>query len=87
MPTFNQVYRLLRSKGSGRTLSSRGTRYQLEARDEKIFAYPRSGRVTIHADCWGDNTACQGTRAGGVYSGPYSIYDWYRDNLSRSAGE
>lgn len=30
----------------------------------------------IHPDCWGENLTCQGTRAGGVYNGPYGIYDW-----------
>ena len=81
MPTFSQVYKLLQSKGPGRTLSTRGTTYRIEARNGNILGFPRSGRVTIHPYCWGQAITCQGTRAGGIYNGPYSIYDWYRANL------
>ena len=42
---------------------------------------PRRGRVIIHPDCWKETITCQGIRTGGIYNGPYSIYDWYRDNL------
>lgn len=81
MPTFNEVYGLLLRKGPGRSESSRGTQYRLEAKGGNILAFPKKGRVTIHPDCWGQSLTCQGTRSGGVYNGPYSIYDWYRDNL------
>jgi len=81
VPSFNQVYQLLQVKGPGRAVSSRGTEYRVEAKDGSILAFPRKGRVTIYRDCWGESITCQGTRAGGVYNGPYSIYDWYRDNL------
>jgi hypothetical protein len=67
-------------KGPGKALSSKGTEYRIEAKNHKIVAFPKSGRITIHEDCWGKNITCQGTRAGGIYNGPYSIYDWYRDN-------
>jgi hypothetical protein len=82
MPTFKQVYDLLELKGPGRTESSRGTIYRVEALKGNIVAFPRSGRVTIHEDCWEENIIRQGTRAGGVYNGPYSVYDWFHDNSS-----
>jgi hypothetical protein len=82
MPTFDQVYDLLKLKGPGRAESSRGTIYRIEALNGNIVAFPRSGRVTIHQDCWGENFTCQGTRAGGIYNSPYSIYDWFHDNLT-----
>ena len=81
MPTFSQVYKLLQRKGPGRTVSSRGTEYRVEARNGNIVGFPGSGRVTIHLDCWAEAITCQGTRAGGIYNGPYSINDWYTDNL------
>jgi hypothetical protein len=81
VPTFSQVYKLLQRKGPGRTVSSRGTKYRIEAMKGNIVGFPRSGRVTIHPDCWEETITCQGTRAGGIYNGPYSIYDWYRDSL------
>ena len=61
--------------------ASRGTKYRIQARNGNILGFPRSGRVTIHPDCWKETITCQGTRAGGVSNGPYSIYDCYRDNL------
>lgn len=76
-PTFSSVYELLLRKGPGRATSTRGTIYRIEARDGKILAFPRSGRVTVHEDCWREDITCQGTRAGGIYNGPYSILDWY----------
>jgi hypothetical protein len=79
MPTFEQVYRLLASFGPGKATSSRGTQYRIEALDGNIVAFPRTGRVIVHADCWMHNETCQGTRAGGIYNGPYSIVDWYTE--------
>lgn len=81
MITFQEVHNLLEKKGSGKTISSRNTEYKIEARNGNIIAFPRSGRITIHEDCWGLNVTCQKTRAGGIYNGIYSIYDWYRDNI------
>jgi hypothetical protein len=81
MPTFIEVYNKLLKKGNGKVISSRGTEYRVEARDGKIIAFPKAGRITIHEDCWGKNITCQGTRAGGIYNGKYSIYDWHRDNI------
>lgn len=81
MPTFQQVYEVLVNCGPGRALSSRGTEYRIEARNRSIVAFPRSGKVTVHEDCWLNNKTCQGTRAGGIYNSPYSIIDWYTENL------
>jgi len=78
--TFDKIYALLQQKGGGKAVSSRGTLYKVEARDGNIVCFPKSGRVTIHRDCFGQDITCQGTRAGGVYNGEYTIYDWYRDN-------
>jgi hypothetical protein len=78
-PTFRDVYCMLETRGPGRATSSRGTAYRIEARNGNIVAFPRSGRVTIHVDCWLQSATCQGTRAGGVYNGPYSILDWYAE--------
>lgn len=81
MPTFSEVYDLLIRKGPGNAVSSRGTVYRIEARDQIIFAYPKSGYIAIHEDCWQKTLTCQGTRTGGIYNGPYSILDWYADNV------
>lgn len=78
--TFEEVYNLLIKKGEGRVISSRGTVYRIEARNGNIICFPKSGRITIHSDCWGENLTCQGTRAGGIYNGEYSIYHWFNDN-------
>jgi len=79
-PTFSEVYELLRLKGTGRAKSSRGTVYRIEAKDGNIVAFPGSSRITVHADCWTHGKTCQGTRAGGIYNGPFSILDWYAEN-------
>ena len=80
MPTFYEVYNKLIEKGPAKVISGKGTEYRVEAKNGNIVAFPKSGRVTIHQDCWGIAVTCQGTRAGGIYNGSYSIYDWYRDN-------
>ena len=33
--------------------------------------------MRIHEDCGGDDGTCQRTRAGDVYNGSPSIYDWF----------
>ncbi len=50
-----------------------------EVRDGRrvIVARPRSSQVGVHEDCWGDDITCQRTRAGGIYNGAPSIYDWF----------
>jgi hypothetical protein len=77
--TFKDVYQMLEIKGPGKATSSRGTEYRIEARSGNIVAFPRSGRVTVHPDCWLQAMTCQGTRAGGLYNGRYSILDWYAE--------
>jgi hypothetical protein len=79
-PTFSQVHELLTVKGPGRAESSRGAVYRIEVQGHNIVAFPRNGRVTIHKDCWTHDITCQGTRAGGIYNGPYSIFDWYAEH-------
>lgn len=81
-PTFSQVFRRLQAHGPAAVASSRGTKYEVtpEVRGgvEMIIGRPGSGQVQIHSDCWGEDITCQGTRAGGIYNGDPSIYDWYR---------
>jgi len=83
-PTFLKVWKLLQREGFA-TIRSRRTVYRVEAShiDDKkvIIGYPRRGRVVIHDDCWLENKTCHGTRAGGLYNGPYSITNWYDDNI------
>jgi hypothetical protein len=81
-PSFAEVYELLLWHGPGRAISNRGTQYRIEARSGKIVAFPKSGRISVHEDCWGQRTTCQGTRAGGLYTGPYSIFDWFAEHQS-----
>jgi hypothetical protein len=69
MASFREVYRALELKGPGRALSSRGTKYRIEAINGNVVAFPQSGRVTIHRDCWLETKTCQGTWAGGIYNG------------------
>ena len=82
-PSFNEVFDRVRGAGEARVTSSIGTDYRVSAvvsRDGRrtLVARPAGGQVRIHADCWGDALTCQGTRAGGVYNGSPSIYDWFR---------
>ena len=84
IPTFQEVYGCLLHFGPATVVSNRNIEYTVKAGQVKgimtIIAYPRSGRVTIHEDCWGCPLTCQGTRAGGIYNGSYSIYDWYAEH-------
>lgn len=88
-PSFNQMHNCLAQKGPAKVRSSKGTLYSVESaitqkgerKGEKvIISRPGSGQVRIHEDCWGHNDTCQGTRAGGIFKGPYSIWDWYIEN-------
>jgi len=81
-PMFAAVYELLLSQGPAHFRSARGTVYRIEARGDRIIAFPKSGRINVHQDCWGHQTTCQGTRAGGIYNGPYSIFDWFAEHQS-----
>ena len=81
-PTFDEIFERVRRAGEVSVTSSRGTPYRVSAvvaRDGRrtLVARPRAGQVRIHEDCWGDELTCQRTRAGGVYNGSPSIYDWF----------
>jgi hypothetical protein len=80
-PTFAEVFARLQAAGPATVVSSRGTEYQVTAdhsdAGKVIIGRPGSGQVRIHEDCWGDDITCQRTRAGGIYNGSLSIYDWY----------
>ena len=87
-PTFSQVYECLQNHGPASVTSSRGTSYEVQAEhrenQREIVGYPQSGRVVVHEDCWGRDVTCDGTRAGGIFNGSPSIYDWYREKCGLS---
>ena len=83
MVGFSEMYQMLIKKGPGRAVSRKGTIYRIEASNNQIIGFPKSGRVSIHADCWGKSLTCHGTRAGGIYNGPYSIFDWYNEMIEK----
>lgn len=80
-PTFDEVYARLQGAGPATVVSSKGTTYTVTAevrdRGRVIEARPRSSKVSVHEDCWGDDENCLGSRMGGIYNGDPSIYDWY----------
>lgn len=82
-PTFDEAFARLQASGPAAVVSSKGTRYKVEAhvrkRGKVIEAYPSESKspIRIHGDCWGDEATCQRTRAGGIYNGDPSIYDWF----------
>ena len=80
-PAFADVHRCLEKHGPAAVKSSRGAIYEVWAERRKdqpaIVGYPRTGEVVIHSDCWGDDITCSGARAGGIFNGNPSIYDWY----------
>ena len=87
-PSFVQMHDSLTKKGPAKVKSIKGTEYSVEAAitqkgkrvgEKVLIAKPASGQVRIHEDCWGNDITCQGTRAGGIYNGTYSIWDWYHD--------
>lgn len=78
---FQKAYECLLRGGPAEVVSSRGTSYVVTAERERtgrqvIIGRPRGGQVRIHEDCWGQDVTCQRTRAGGVYNGSPSIWDW-----------
>jgi hypothetical protein len=83
MTSFDEIYQALQAGGPGRATSTRGTAYRIEAFDGNIVAFPRTGRVTVHKDCWLQPLTCQRTRAGGIYNGPFTILDWYAEFRKR----
>jgi hypothetical protein len=89
-PSFDEVFDRIRRAGEISVTSSRGTPYRVTAivsRDgvKTLVARPRSSQVRIHEDCWGLDITCQRTRAGGVYNGSPSIYDWFAQTSGRTA--
>jgi hypothetical protein len=91
-PTFAQVYLQLQGSGPCKVISSRGTEYQVTAYAERsgrqvMVGHLKSGaQVRIHEDCWGKDLTCQRTRAGGIFNGSPSIYDWYASRAAREPG-
>ena len=82
IPTFAEVFALLVARGPAGVVSSIGTNYTVTAKIPRdgvktIIAKPRSSEVRIHEDCWGAALTCKRTRAGGIYNGSPSIFDWY----------
>jgi hypothetical protein len=82
--SFNDAYQLLQQFGPAHVISSRGTKYTIEAwtmrnGDPVIRAKPGSGVIYIHHDCWGKDITCQGTRAGGIYNGEKNIFVWLKE--------
>lgn len=82
-PTFDEAVACLLVNGPAEVVSSRGTSYTVTAEHERtgrrvIIARPGGGQVRIHEDCWGEDITCQRTRAGGVYNGSPSIWDWLK---------
>ena len=85
VPSFKQVYDCLKRHGPATCVSSRGTKYvvraEITAGRPTIIGSPRTGEVRIHEDCWGQQLTCQKTRAGGIYNGDPSIYDWFNEKV------
>ncbi len=77
--SFDDVWNCVSAKGGMRVVSSRGTEYRVRAGESKgrrvLLASPRSGTIYVHADCFGQDITCQGTRAGGIYNGSPSVWD------------
>jgi|GEM_PF-1347066 len=85
--SFDNAFHILQLKGPARIISSRGTKYDVEAwimRDGKPsirtkLAPPKMGYIYIHSDCWGNDLTCNGVRAGGIYHGEENIYSWLKN--------
>ncbi|MFA5481386.1 MAG: hypothetical protein WC282_03290 [Bacilli bacterium] len=83
MPSFKEVYDLLRKRGGALIISRRGAEYSVEARDDMIVAILTNGkgRIYVHEDCWLEKVTCKGTWASGLYQGNPSLLDWYEANI------
>jgi hypothetical protein len=78
--TFEDVWGCIQKRGTFVAVSTRGTEYRVtaetnRARQRVLVARPGSGAVHVHADCFGHDITCQGTRAGGIYNGSPSVWD------------
>jgi|SRR5208283_642154 len=92
--SFDRAYYILEAKGPARITKGTGTEYIIEAytmTSSKLPAVPvirvkpRSGftyirYAYIHADCWGDDVTCQGSRVEDIYKGKQNIYTWLEEN-------
>ena len=91
-PEFMQVFECLQALGPALVVSSLGTQYlvtaEITSSGPTIIGRPGSGQVRVHDDCLGEDLTCQRTRAGGIFNGSPSIYEWYsavrRDARERS---
>jgi uncharacterized protein DUF6308 len=77
---FEDVWACIQSRGTFVAVSTRGTEYRVTAETNRagqkvLVARPGSGAVYVHADCFGDDITCQGTRAGGIYNGSPSVWE------------
>jgi hypothetical protein len=77
---FEEVWGCIQKRGTFLAVSTRGTEYRVTAETNRagtkvLVARPGSGAVYVHADCFGDDITCQGTRAGGIYNGSPSVWD------------
>lgn len=86
-PSFGEVYYCLKRYGPATCVSSRRTKYtvraEITAGRPTIIACPRTGEVRIHEDCWAQPLTCQRSRAGGIYNGDPSIYDWFNEKAKK----
>jgi hypothetical protein len=78
--SFEDVWGCIQSRGRFVAVSTRGTEYRVTAETNRagqkvLVARPASGDVYVHADCFGDDITCQGTRAGGIYNGRPSVWE------------
>ena len=87
-PSFGEVYDCLKHYGPATCVSSRRTKYtvraEITAGRPTIIACPRTGEVRIHEDCWAQPLTCQRSRAGGIYNGDPSIYDWFNEKAKKT---
>lgn len=78
--SFDDLWACIRGRGTFRAVSTRATEYRVTAETNRagqrvLVARPASGAVYVHADCFGQNITCKGTRAGGIYNGSPSVWD------------
>jgi Family of unknown function (DUF6308) len=78
--SFDDIWACILGRGTFRAVSTRGTEYRVTAQTNRagqrvLVARPASGAIYVHADCFGQDITCQGTRAGGIYKGSPSVWD------------
>lgn len=85
VPEFESVYRLLRKAGGCKIKACDGKEYTISAEQGNIVLHNRSGRFTVHEDCWGKEKTCKGEKVGFLYTGSNSIINWYNEQIKTSA--